>query len=265
MKTIDVDGHAIEYDETGAGPSLLLLSGWCQDHRLFDQVVERLAQHHRVVRVNWRGHGRDRAVAGDFGVAEQATDVIAVLDALGIDRVVPVSTSHGGWAAVEIAERLGVARVPRFLVIDWIMVEAPPAFVADLQAIQDPKRWLEGRRNLFDAWLDASDHPAVEHHVEQEMGSFDFDMWARACRVIEQSYATFGSPLQRMAQLSPPRPVLHLYSHPRDPAYDAAQRRFAAEHPWFAHERLGGPTHFPTLDSAELVAARIGQFARSDG
>ncbi|MGI5167179.1 alpha/beta fold hydrolase [Spirillospora sp. CA-253888] len=267
METVTLNGQHLDYDVTGptgdaaGGPDLLLLTGWCQDHRLFDRVLPPLARRHRVIRVDWRGHGADRSYAGgDFGVAEQADDVIALLDHLGVERVVPVSTSHGGWANMEITDRLGATRVPRSIVIDWLMLGASPEFVADLRASQDPETWVQARQNLFDIWLAMADNDAVAEHLDKEMASFDFDMWARSCRVIDDAYATWGSPLKRMAAFAERRPVLHLYSQPNDEAYHRGQADFSAENPWFSSHWVEGRTHFPTLESPEALAEQIEKF-----
>ncbi|MFF4991281.1 alpha/beta fold hydrolase [Streptosporangium saharense] len=263
MNTLTLHGHALDHDVAGsAGPTLLLLSGWCQDHRLFDPLVPLLADAHRVIRADWRGHGADRSAVADFGYAEQAEDLVALLDALGVDRVVPVSTSHGGWAALELADRLGSARVPRVAVIDWLQLEAPDAFLADLRAGQDPELWAVGRQRLFDTWLDGADCPPVAEHLSRDMGSFGFEMWARSCRVIEAAYARWGSPLARMAALGEPRPITHLYSQPAEDAYHLAQLAFGAEHPWYRAQWLGGRTHFPTLESPSALAWHLAEFVR---
>ncbi|MFD0891909.1 alpha/beta fold hydrolase, partial [Streptosporangium algeriense] len=68
METLVIDGNPIDYDVTGTtGPTLVLVSGWCQDHRLFDHVLPLLAENHRVIRADWRGHGAVRSVDADFG------------------------------------------------------------------------------------------------------------------------------------------------------------------------------------------------------
>ncbi|QID34547.1 alpha/beta fold hydrolase [Streptomyces albus] len=266
MRSTRLNGHTIDYDvtepaaKTPGEPALLLLSGWCQDHRLFAPVVPQLAARRRVIRMDWRGHGEDRTVAGDFGVEEMADDVIALLDTMGVARVVPVSTSHGGWANLEVSDRLGTSRVPGTVVIDWLMLEASPEFVADLRASQDEATWREGRQRLFDTWLAMADCPPVAHHLSAEMASFEYEMWARSCRVIERAYAGWGSPLERMAALKETRPVAHLFSQPVDEEYLRAQQAFADQHPWFEPHRLGGATHFPTLESPAAVAERIAAF-----
>lgn len=259
LRTIEVNGHPISYQDNGPAdaPVVVLMSGWCHDHRLFDQLVPHLESDLRVLCVDWRGHGADRTPVPDFGYREQAADTIAVLDALGVDRFLPLSHSHGGWANLEIADRVGIERTPRLLVVDWLMTSPAPGFTDGLAAIQDPERWIAGRQGLYDVWLNGQRHERVERHLEVEMSGFDFEMWARSCRVIADAYATFGSPLQRMASLAAPRPTTHLFSQPNDPAYEKAQVDFRSEHPWFDYRTLGGPTHFPTLDSPALVAAAV--------
>ncbi|RJL33970.1 alpha/beta fold hydrolase [Bailinhaonella thermotolerans] len=265
MKTTVIDGRPIDYDITepaaGApeGPALLLLSGWCQDHRLFDLVLPLLARDHRVIRADWRSHGSDRTLEGDFGVAEQASDVIALLDELGVERVVPVSTSHGGWANLEICGRLGTGRVPRAVVIDWLLTRPAPEFAEGLRLGADPERWREGRQGLFDTWLAMADCPPVKRHLDEEMAGFDPELWRLSCRVIADAYATHGSPLERMREIGP-RPIAHLFSQPGEESYLRAQEEFAARDPWFEPHRLGGRTHFPTLESPEAVAERVTAF-----
>ncbi|WP_425826800.1 alpha/beta fold hydrolase [Streptomyces fractus] len=259
LKTAVVAGNPLTYDIHGdpEHPTVVLLSGWCQDHRLFDPLLPLLADTHHVIRVDWRGHGEDRTPVADFGSREQAEDVIALLERLGVDAFLPVSTSHGGWANIEIADRLGTARVPQVLVIDWIMTPAGPEFLAGLNAVQDPGTWREARQGLFDVWLGDSDHPLVRHHLDEEMAAFDFEMWARSCRVIADAYGTWGSPLRRMAAMKERRPVRHLFSQPTEAEYARAQDTFHAEHPWFSYRMVGGETHFPTLDSPAVVAEEI--------
>ncbi|QKG24399.1 alpha/beta fold hydrolase [Actinomadura verrucosospora] len=259
LKTLRIGGNPITYQDLGPrdAPAVVLMSGWCHDHRLFDRLVPHLAGDLRVLCIDWRGHGEDRTPVADFGYREQASDTIAVLDELGVGRFLPLSHSHGGWANLEIAERVGAARAPRLIVVDWLMTPPAPEFAAGLAAIQDPATWIEGRQGLYDVWLNGQDHERVKRHLDEEMSGFDFEMWARSCRVIAEAYAEFGSPLDRMVGLTERRPVTHLFSQPTDPAYEQAQIDFRAGHPWFGYRTLGGPTHFPTLDVPDKVAAEI--------
>jgi hypothetical protein len=83
-------------------------------------------------------------------------------------------------------------------------------------------------------------------------------MWSRGGRQIAAAYARAGSPLEELTRLSPPPPTLHLYPQERD---DEAQRAFAATHAWFTHARLGGHSHFPTIESVDELVPLVEKFA----
>lgn len=257
MQTIRLGANEFSYDEAGTGPALLLLSGWCQDHRLFRTLVPQLADRYRVIRLDWRGHGLHRSHDGDFTVEDQADDVAAFLDAMGIAQVVPVSTSHGGWANIAVTDRLGPARIPASIVIDWIMVAPDPGFFGMIDALQIRENWESGREEFFRSWIEDTDNQDVIDHVNQEMAGYSFEMWARSGREIARAYRRRGSPMQRMQAMAAPRPITHIFSQPVAPAYHAAQQHFAAAHPWFQPIRLQGRTHFPTLEQPQVVAERV--------
>jgi hypothetical protein len=92
------------------------------------------------------------------------------------------------------------------------------------------------------------------------MGGYGQEMWGRAAREITAAYAAAGTPLKALAALEPPPPALHLYAQPADPAYLAAQERFAAEQPWFRVQRLDARSHFPTFEVPGDIAAAIEAF-----
>ena len=131
------------------GPPVVLVSGWAHDMRLYDDMVPYLVEKHRVIRINWRGHAPNRDPIGDFGVEEQVSDTISLLNTLGVDQFYLVSHSHGGWPALEIADRLGKGRVRRLLMIDQIMIPPPPEFQTSLKAIQAPDTWQSSTQEPF--------------------------------------------------------------------------------------------------------------------
>lgn len=137
ITTKTVNGVQIAFDDQGhePGPVFVTLSGWAHDLRAYDGMLPYLRAAQRTVRVCWRGHGPDRNLVGDFGIDEMAADTIGLLDALEVDSFVPIAHAHGGWAALEIADRLGAQRVPAVMILDLIMTPAPPEFVTALHGI----------------------------------------------------------------------------------------------------------------------------------
>lgn len=87
-------------------PTLILLHGWTATADLnFFRCFAPLAEHFRVVAYDQRGHGRGIRSARRFRLADCADDVVAVADALGIERFVPVGYSLGGAVAQLTARR----------------------------------------------------------------------------------------------------------------------------------------------------------------
>jgi pimeloyl-ACP methyl ester carboxylesterase len=183
---------------------------------------------------------------------------MAVIEASGLRRVVPVTQAHGGWAAVELRRRLG-DRVEMIVASSWLVLDPPPPFVSGLQELQDPDRWREGREQLFSMWLTGAPEDVVER-VRREMGAYDFDLWSCAGRAITADYARHGNPLRALAEIDPKPNVLHLFSQPRAPEFLAAQETFSAANPWFSVKRLDGVSHFPPLELPDVTAAEIERF-----
>ena len=251
----------IAYGDTGRGDTALLcLPGWCSSRAMFAPVVPALSRRHRVLALDWRGHGDSGMPLSDFGLDELVADALAVIAAAGAKRIVPVATSHAGWVAIALRRRLG-ARVAKLVLLDWIVLEPPPPFLDALKGFADPGRALKIRDGLFAMWSGAPVNDEVAAYIRRDMGGYPAALWGRAGRTIAASYAAAGTPLQAIAALAPPPPTLHLYAQPRNPAYLAAQRSFAAAHPWFRVERLDGSTHFPTVESPAAAAAAIARFA----
>ncbi|MDX3896185.1 alpha/beta hydrolase [Pusillimonas sp.] len=260
MQTIQLDNNSFEYDDGGSGKTLIMMTGWCQDHRLYKNLVGPLREKYRVIRLNWRGHGADRKYDGDFVTDDQIDDVIAFVRAKGIEEFVPISASHGGWANVGIADKLGAEMVPKVIVFDWLMLSKFTDLMEALRVSQNHDTWQQGRDSLFNEWVRHTDNQDTIRHVWDEMASFDEEMWSRSCREIEHAYNKWNSPLERLTALSPSRPVAHIYSQPISADYDNLQRDFAKEHPWFKPCKIVGKTHFPALESPDAAVKIISDF-----
>ncbi len=70
------------YDETGAGPPVVLLHEGVVDSRIWEPVVPLLAERHRVIRYDQRGFGRSPMPTGRI---RRWTICVSVLDSTGID------------------------------------------------------------------------------------------------------------------------------------------------------------------------------------
>lgn len=266
--TRKINGVEIAYSECGfgEGPAIVLLTGWAHDMSLYDDVVPHLVGKHRVVLVNYRGHGPCRDPMRDFGVEEQVNDTLALLDELRVDQFHLVSHSHGGWPALELVDKLGPERVRCLLMIDQIMTSPPPEFATCLEEMQSQHTWRAARKALFDDWTAHGDAQALKGHIRYSMSSFDYDMWSLSCRVIKRAYDAWGNPMGRMDKIANPTLIRHIFSHPLNkPEYRDLHEQFAKEHPWFSWIDLKGETHFPSLEIPAQVAHEIEDLIKQAG
>lgn len=264
MPRAAVDGAQVDFDDVGSdAPALLVMPGWCASRHAFDGLVPLLAKGHRVLSMDWRGHGRSGPFKGDFGLPELVKDALGVVRTAGSPPVVPVATAHAGWVALELRRRLGPQGVPGLVLVDWILGPPPPPFAEGLKALQAPGAWPAARDGLFRSWTEGVTDAAVLSFVRDDMGSYGQAMWSRAAREIEGAYRRQGSPLDALAKLTPPAPTLHVYGQPADDATLQAQRDYAAAHPWFHVERIGTKSHFPTIEAPAAVAGPALAFVRA--
>lgn len=112
---------------------------WCGSRKVFDELTGRCAGQRRTLAIDWRGHGQSEQLAEDFGFSELIDDALAVIEASHAEEVVPVALSHAGWVAIELRRRLG-DRIPKLVLLDWIVLEAPPPFLGALRLLQEARR-----------------------------------------------------------------------------------------------------------------------------
>jgi pimeloyl-ACP methyl ester carboxylesterase/DNA-binding CsgD family transcriptional regulator len=101
----------VGYSTSGAGPALLLDSGWITDLRAqlellsFGAFVERLAERFTVIRYDKPGCGLSDRDGIDLSFDGQVAAALAVADAVGVGRLRLFGASQGGQLATAIAAR----------------------------------------------------------------------------------------------------------------------------------------------------------------
>ena len=118
MERIDIDGVSIEALEHGEGRPLLFLHG-------IDYFAEqigflyRLADHFHVIAPRHPGFGGTRRPAWMRSVGDIAYLYLDLIDRLGLDDLLLVGSSFGGWVALEMAVRSN-ARLGGLVLIDTL-------------------------------------------------------------------------------------------------------------------------------------------------
>ena len=99
------DGREVVYlDQGGDRPPLVLLHGIGASKDHWPRLAKRLRERVRVIAPDLPGFG-ESDLTGDLSMTGQADAVVALLDALGLDRVHLAGSSMGGRIAAEVAHR----------------------------------------------------------------------------------------------------------------------------------------------------------------
>jgi 3-oxoadipate enol-lactonase len=112
MPDIKADGCAIHVEVEGpeGAPLLMLSNSLGTDLHMWDDQVAPFTRHFRLVRYDRRGHGRSDVPKGPYSMERLGRDVLAVLDALGIERINWCGLSMGGmvgqWLGAHAPKRI---------------------------------------------------------------------------------------------------------------------------------------------------------------
>jgi pimeloyl-ACP methyl ester carboxylesterase len=98
-----VNGIEMYYAVYGAGDPVLLIHGGLGHADLWGFQVAELAKTHKVIVADSRGHGRSTRDAQPYGYDLMASDYLALLDHVKIDRTALVGWSDGGIIGIAIA------------------------------------------------------------------------------------------------------------------------------------------------------------------
>lgn len=100
------------------GTAMLFIHGFSNEAHIWDDVAPGLAPYYRVLAMDLRGHGdSDWHPEGGYDYADHVSDVVGVLDHLGIERVVIVAHSLGGRVAMLLAGQ-AQARIAGLVIVD---------------------------------------------------------------------------------------------------------------------------------------------------
>ena len=98
-------GVRLRYAESGdtSAHPVILLHGYSDSWFSFSRVLPSLAAGHHVYALDQRGHGDSERPAGGYSLRDLAADVIAFMDAEGLERAALVGHCMGSFVAQQAA------------------------------------------------------------------------------------------------------------------------------------------------------------------
>jgi 3-oxoadipate enol-lactonase len=93
----------VAWFELGRGEPLVLIHGLADDHRAWRRSLPDLALRHRVILYDLRGHGQTSPGEPKGTLRQLGDDLVALMDAIGLDRADVAGFSLGGTIAMRAA------------------------------------------------------------------------------------------------------------------------------------------------------------------
>ena len=116
---IDANGVRLHAVIGGAGPAVLFVHGWPQNWYAWRHLMPELARNYTVIAVDQRGVGLSDKPAAGYDTGTVAADLIALIDALGIQQVAVVGHDTGFAVSYALGAdypdrvvRLALAEIP---------------------------------------------------------------------------------------------------------------------------------------------------------
>jgi pimeloyl-ACP methyl ester carboxylesterase len=135
----NVNGQRIYFEDTGgSGAPVVLAHGFLMDHEMFAPQVAALAPEFRVIAWDERGFGLTEFDSKPFTYWDSASDCIALLDHLGVERAVVGGMSQGGFLSL----RAGLTAPERVHAL----------VLLDTAADVDSAEKLAANQGMLDAW-----------------------------------------------------------------------------------------------------------------
>jgi lipase len=141
-------GLAIGRAGEGSDP-LVCLHGITAQHRAFNATASHLGSSHGLVGVDLRGRGDSDKPESGYGLATHASDVVRVLDHLGLEDAVLLGHSMGAFVAMKTA-LASPDRVRALVLLDggWPRVESSPEEMTEEEK-QEAQAIAEGLARAF--------------------------------------------------------------------------------------------------------------------
>jgi len=236
------DGVEIHYEAAGNGePAIVFVHCWSCDRSYWSGQAAHFAKSRRIVAIDLAGHGESGLGRQRYSIEAFGADVKAVVDALGLRRVVLVGHSMGGPVTLEAA-RLMPERVVALVPIDTLGRVGAQIPAEERRAFLDPMRAdfpTATRKFVHDFMFTPKSDPALAERIAQDI--------AAAPREVALSALDNLFDYDEAKALAAIKVPLRLINADRWPTDLAAARKHKPDVQLAVMPALG---HFPMLEDA---------------
>ena len=257
---IEEERGCVDYDEAGAGPTIVLVPGSCSTGVAWRPVIAAWDNQFRCVTTSLLGYGKtaERRTAGDPSISHETDALESVIRRAG-GPVHLVGHSFGGLVALAVALR---NRVP---LASLAILEAPAVEV--LRDDRDDQHYRAFRQmtDSYFAAFDGGNVEAIATMIDFYGGAGTFASWPPRVRAyavettpvnILDWASAFGFPLSAASLAAVLIPSLVLWGGASQPAVQRANA-LLCERLNGASATIDGAAHFMVATHANVVADLI--------
>ena len=247
MEKININGIQLAYERHGKGTPLVLLHGYPLDHHLWDDVVPLLKDTFDLIIPDLRGFGGSTTVDSPYTMDDLASDIVGLLDHLGIQKTAIAGHSMGGYVALAFA-RLYPERMSGLGLVSS-------------QVLADPPDRKEGRYKSAAEVAEKGIGGVVETMTTKFTSDPRLQTFARQTMERQQPAAFIGA-LKAMAERTDSTPLLSMIRYPVVLVHGDADvlipvdraREVKAAIPGAHLFELSGVGHMPMMEAKEKTA-----------
>lgn len=270
MTFIEANGVRLFYESTGEGEPLVLAHGSWGDHHNWDLVVPELARRFRVIAYDRRGHSDSERPETQGSFAEDADDLAALIEGLGIAPACVVGNSGGSIVALKCAIRhpeviraLVLHEPPAVKLLDGRpeFADALAGFDSRIKPVADPlsgRQWEEAAKLFANTVAIGPD--AWETTMTPE---FRATFIHNAPTYWDELHDADGLNIDLTRLAAFPRPILLTAGTASAPFFAAVAETIAAAAPAVSYELLDGADHVPHLSAPDSYLERVFGFLAS--
>lgn len=260
---LDREGGHVAMSVTGEGPLVLHVPGMGESRASFRHLLPGIAAAgYRAAAMDLRGHGDSSVKFDSYDDEAVASDVLAVIEALGGEAVAVVGNSMGAAAAVIAAAERPTA-VPRLVLIGPFVRDTGSAAMTLLLRLALAKPWGPAVWSSYYASLfgkpRAADHDAHSREALELLRRPG--RWRAFQRTARTSHAPAEAALPRVTAPT----LVIMGDRDKDFPDPAAEARWVADALNGEHVMIPGAGHYPMGEQPDAVLeAMIPFLAQAD-
>lgn len=260
MSFVRANGIVLHYRLKGrrGAPRIVFANSLGSDMTIWDDVADELGSDFELLFYDKRGHGLSEVVPAPGGIADNATDLLALLDHVDWNSAAVCGLSVGGLIAMEIAAR-APERVTRLVLMDTAAkIGAPDAWNARIAAVRESgvaaigdqimERWFSPafrvtQAEAFAGWQRMLERTPAAGYVDTCAALRDADLTETIGAIVAPTLVIAGD-----EDLSTPPDLVA-----------ATARRIPAA----SFRTIAGVGHLPCIEQSGEVASLLREFLNS--